>query len=556
MDDRINLTLAAIAIHNARHYRAEQERRLLAETMRELGNALNANLDHDRVLMVALEQLAQVLPYTSASLMLLEGDMAQVVAQRGLKNPALFQARLPYRQFANLRELVDTGQPVIIQDTWADPRWTWFGAPDPDIRCWLGVPLLAGGHSIGILNLERERPHAYTTAHAELAATFAAQAALALYNARLLRTAQQRLAELATINAISQAVTAQLDLNALLELVGDEMRRVFDVHAVYISLLEDDTNLLRIPYWRFYDERLTGVTAYRDRGLTGIVFSSRQPLIINHNYRQEAERLGGVMVVARQTGRYPKAWLGVPILNRDRVIGVLSLQNYEREDVFTADDVRVISTVAAHIGIALQNAQLYSAVQTELAERQRAEAALRTQLAEVERLQTQLREQAIRDPLTHLFNRRYLEETLERELLRARREHRPLGVVMMDIDHFKRLNDTYSHAAGDRMLQALADLLRQHSRGGDVACRYGGEEFLMVLPRAGLEDACRRAEHWRRAFAHLRVAYEGHSLHATLSLGVACYPLHADNPADLIHVADVALYIAKSNGRNQVVAGD
>ncbi len=547
---------AAIAIHNARHYRAEQERRLLAETMRELGNALNANLDQDRVLSVVLEQLAQVLPYTSASLMLLEGDSAQVVAQRGLKDPSHAHIRLRYRDFANLRELVDTGRPVIIHDTHHDPRWTWFDAPVSDIRCWLGVPLLAGGQIIGILNLERARPNSYEPADAELAATFAAQAALALHNARLLRTTRQRLAELATINAISQAITTQLDWNTLLELVGDEMRRVFDVQAVYISLLEGDTNVLHIPYWRFYDERLAGVTAYRDRGLTGIVFRTGQPLIINNNYRQEVARLGGIMVVAQRTGRYPQAWLGVPILSRSEVIGVLSLQNYERENVFTEDDVRVISTVAAHIGIALQNARLYTAAQNELAERQRVEAALRTKLAEIEHLQAQLREQAIRDPLTHLFNRRYLQETLEREMARSRREHSPLAVVMMDIDHFKRLNDTYSHAAGDRMLQALADLLRQYSRGGDVACRYGGEEFLMVLPKAGLEDACRRAEHWRRAFAALRVPYEEHTLQATLSLGVACYPLHADNPTELIHVADVALYAAKSNGRNQVVAGD
>lgn len=547
-------TQAAIAIQNARHYHAEQQRRLVAETMHAIGNALNANLDQDRVLAVILEQLALVLPYSSASLMLIHGDIAQVVAQRGLKHQALFDIQLRYRDFGNLRELVDTAQPVIVDDTFTDPRWTWFDAPDPDIRCWMGVPLLAGGQPIGILNLERERPHTYTAAQAQLAATFAAQASLALNNAQLLRTTQHRLAELATIDAISRAITSQLDLNALLELVGEEMRRVFDAQAVYISLLNSLSGDMRIPYWRFYDERITGVVAHRDQGLTSIVFRTRQPLIINRDYMTEVRRLGGIMVVAQRTGKFPKAWLGVPILNRDEVIGVLSLQNYERENVFTDDVVRVLSTIAAHIGIAIQNAQLYSAAQTELQERQRVEDALRTKLAEIGHLQLQLREQAIRDPLTQLFNRRYLEETLDRELLRARREHSPLAVVMMDIDHFKQLNDTYSHAAGDHVLQALADLLRQHSRGGDVACRYGGEEFLMVLPKASLDDAYRRADYWRQAFAALRVPHKGQTLQATLSLGVACYPIHAETPENLIHAADVALYAAKSNGRNQVVA--
>jgi len=180
---------------------------------------------------------------------------------------------------------------------------------------------------------------------------------------------------------------------------------------------------------------------------------------------------------------------------------------------------------------------------------------LQAQLAEIEALQASLREQAIRDPLTGLFNRRYLEETLERELARAERQGQPVGIIMMDIDHFKSTNDTFGHEAGDLMLRVLGDMLLAESRRGDIACRYGGEEFLVILPGASLDTARRRAEQWRADFETLRVAYSGSALQGTLSLGVVAFPHHGRTRDDLLRAVDKALYAAKSAGRNCVVVG-
>ena len=177
---------------------------------------------------------------------------------------------------------------------------------------------------------------------------------------------------------------------------------------------------------------------------------------------------------------------------------------------------------------------------------------LKLHLKEIELLQDELREQAIRDPLTGLFNRRYMEETLERELARAAREGISIGICMADIDQFKSFNDQHGHRAGDMILKNLADIFTTYSRAGDVVCRYGGEEFLILMPGADLDVTARRAEDWRRAFEQAKVEHEGESLYATLSLGVAVFPQQGTTSDELLKQADDALYLSKHNGKNQV----
>ncbi len=171
---------------------------------------------------------------------------------------------------------------------------------------------------------------------------------------------------------------------------------------------------------------------------------------------------------------------------------------------------------------------------------------------ELNRLHELVAEQAVRDPLTGLYNRRYLDETIGRELSEADRRHYPVSFIMIDIDRFKELNDTHGHRAGDLMLQAVGQLLQEKSRGGDIACRYGGEEFLLVMPRASAEAATERAEQWRQTVEALRVHYGSADLSVTISAGVAEYPAHGKGGDAVISRADAALYVAKAAGRNRV----
>ncbi len=183
-------------------------------------------------------------------------------------------------------------------------------------------------------------------------------------------------------------------------------------------------------------------------------------------------------------------------------------------------------SVAEHIGLALSNLMLRS----------------------------DLRQLSIHDPLTGLFNRRYMEETLEIEIRRAERTEHPIGVIMLDIDHFKTFNDRFGHAAGDEVLRALGTLMRTHLRAGDIACRYGGEEFVLILTEASKDAATQRAEDIRQRVKSLEVRHLDAPLGPlTVSLGVAIHPAHGRTRAEILAAADGALYKAKEGGRDQVV---
>jgi len=171
------------------------------------------------------------------------------------------------------------------------------------------------------------------------------------------------------------------------------------------------------------------------------------------------------------------------------------------------------------------------------------------------KLKETLKHQSIRDPLTGLYNRRYLEEALTQEMAQAERNSHSIGVIMLDIDHFKRLNDTFGHDIGDFVLQWVAKLLRENVRKSDIVCRYGGEEMTVILPEATLAETVARAEHLRHVLSQLNPHHRGQSLGMlTASFGVAAFPIHGNTPATLIKAADTALYQAKDAGRNQVLA--
>lgn len=173
---------------------------------------------------------------------------------------------------------------------------------------------------------------------------------------------------------------------------------------------------------------------------------------------------------------------------------------------------------------------------------------------EVMALQAQLQEQAIHDPLTGLYNRLFLIENLERELSQAERTGATVSVIMTDIDHFKTVNDCYGHLAGDEVLRHFTRIMQTHTRCSDIACRYGGEEFFLVLPNTTLEVACERAEQLRQAIAEQTPQFETWDIPITASFGVAMFS-HDDgiSAIDLIGKADAALYKAKNSGRNRVV---
>jgi diguanylate cyclase (GGDEF)-like protein/PAS domain S-box-containing protein len=215
----------------------------------------------------------------------------------------------------------------------------------------------------------------------------------------------------------------------------------------------------------------------------------------------------------------------VPIMAHGELLGVLSVLVREGSDL-TDPRQRLVTTVSEHVSLALANL----------------------------RLEESLRSQSIRDPLTGLFNRRYMEESLEREMRRAIRNRASVGIIMLDLDHFKSINDTHGHDGGDAMLRAVGAVLQRSIRAEDIACRYGGEEFTLILPDASLHEAAQRADYIRQAVKQLVVAHRRQNLPTiTMSAGVATYPDHGPTADAVLRAADTALYQAKARGRDLVV---
>jgi diguanylate cyclase (GGDEF)-like protein/PAS domain S-box-containing protein len=223
------------------------------------------------------------------------------------------------------------------------------------------------------------------------------------------------------------------------------------------------------------------------------------------------------------------SFLCIPILAQGETLGLMHFQATDEEPELNTSELSFKTTFAAQVGLSIANIRLREALRT----------------------------QSVRDALTGLYNRRYLEELLEREVRRAARGAHSLGVLMIDLDHFKTFNDTYGHDAGDTVLRETGVSLARGIRAEDFVCRFGGEEFVVILPTASLDAACARAERLRLKMKELTVMHQGRSMGMlTVSVGVAVFPEHGLSPKELMAAADAALYEAKRRGRDQVVVAN
>ena len=319
-----------------------------------------------------------------------------------------------------------------------------------------------------------------------------------------------------TLNLLGYGEIDQL-LNALVE----QAATFLDAPYAEIVLIEDEMLVARAATKN--QHHLIGDRAGRkDALLSWQAFDTREPAVLSDyaNWPNRRDIYDKFLL---------HAVADFPILNGDQCLGVLALGRDRAAYEFTFDQIQFGRLFANLTALVLNNAQLREA----------------------------LREQSIRDSLTGLFNRRYMEETLKREISRVTRHLHPLGIIMIDIDHFKRFNDTHGHAAGDALLSELGRFLQSHIRGEDVACRYGGEEFILIMPDASLEAARQRAELLRQEANGLRVrdaaqTHEG----ITLSIGVAVFPQHGRTMETVLLAADAALYRAKQEGRDQVAVAE
>lgn len=585
-DIRLLETIAAsvaMAIQNTRLY--ETARRELAERQRAearareradqmaalnaIGRAISSQLELDRVLTTLRIQCQQVEPRMEVFTVALYDPHTETFHYLQFYDQGV--ARLDKVRSIHKREggltahVIKTRQTLYLPDVDAPAVRRMYPVVHIDshhhARTYLGIPLMAGENIVGVLSGQSYQPHAFSPEHIEMLETIALQAAIALQNAALFEEIRRHAAELSILYDIALTLSREVELERVMRALFEKCHQVLPMDSFYIALYDHETHLLSHPL--FWDKGRFRQTAVRDiritPGLSGEVILGRRTLYLPDVFAPEVQKKYQIIHLG---GKPARCYVGVPMLVHGRPVGVVSMQS-RTTNAYTPQHIRLLELIATQAAIAIENSRLFRKAQEELKMRREAQAALeaanrelQVHLAQVEALQECLREQALHDPLTGLHNRRYLEEHLPRILAEAQARGKRFCVIILDIDHFKRFNDTHTHLAGDLLLQALAALLRAHVRPTDITCRFGGEEFLLVLPEADLETALRRAEELRSVFSQTRVAFQGKQLGATISLGIACFPEHGQTAEALLMCADQAMYRAKAAGRNRVQIWD
>ena len=328
----------------------------------------------------------------------------------------------------------------------------------------------------------------------------------------------ERVGELDLLNRLSDLLQVCLTLDEAHEVIARLARQLFPADSGVLYAYSASRNVIEAV-----------VSWGPEPGAKDIVFSPERCWALRSGRSHVVADTREALLCAHLPEPNPPAYLCTPLVAQGEALGVLYLSTraaVPEADAIPPSKQRLAEAVAAQLALGLANVKLREI----------------------------LRNQSIRDPLTGLFNRRYMEETLERELRRARRGSRSMGVLMIDLDRFKQLNDTAGHEAGDAFLRDLGELLQRSLRREDIPCRHGGEEFVVVLPDASLDDARRRAEQLREGIKMLRTPYKGGIVGPlSASIGVAAFPEHGSTAEALVRAADTALYRAKREGRDRVV---
>lgn len=389
----------------------------------------------------------------------------------------------------------------------------------------LFVPLAISGEPIGVA--------AFCVADAGdwleevYLARFAAQASASIKNAMLYEINQrdkaildQTLNNLKMLYNVGRMMIHISELKDLLKFILNEACKTTGAQKGSLMLLDDYTHRLvvrvvqglpdRVVEKKINDGEMECTSFASGEGIAGRVFAEKKPIIVNDVSKHDD--------FSNREASNVQSILCIPLIVDEEPIGVINITNKKSGEPFSEEDQQFLLAMGSQAAMGIHRAQLYDL--------------------------------AIKDELTGLFIRRYFTHRLQEEIRRARRYKQEFSLIMLDIDHFKDVNDTYGHAVGDKALICMAKLLEKTVRDPDVPCRYGGEEFVVMLPETGIDGAALLAERLRVVIEETIIPELKRAI--TVSLGVATYPIHGDEATTLMHAADMALYSAKEEGRNRV----
>ncbi|MGA2414181.1 MAG: sensor domain-containing diguanylate cyclase [Candidatus Sulfotelmatobacter sp.] len=400
-------------------------------------------------------------------------------------------------------------QPVYAPDVSQDSR---YFCSAKSTRSELAIPLMVRDEVVGVLDCQSDRLDHFNPETIDLLTLFSTQASMALQNARLYSLEQQRARQLQAINAIAQQTTAVLDLEELLSRVCGLIQNAFQVSHVSLFLREDHDLVLRAHHGTLTPRIQQGGRFLASAEPWSAILSASGTVL----EKNLCDAAAGTKFFAESASR-----ICIPLVSFGQTLGVISLDS-DKPDAFREGDLQSLESVADICATAIQNAHY------------------------VERV----KQLAYLDGLTGIFNRRFFELRITEEIERAKRYGSGMAVIMADIDQFKRLNDEFGHVLGDEVLRQVSSLFHQQLRKIDVVCRYGGEEFGILLTQTNADHAMSVAEKLRKMVANWQ--FPGVPRTVTISAGTAALPDHGTTRDDLVKAADTALYAAKQAGRNRV----
>ncbi len=503
---QIGLTLENYVImHDAQ--RRSKEYQLLTQ----IGQAISSRLDQQEVLRTVQKELGQIFDTSNFYVAFQEGD---TIAFHLEVEDGLLLPRRQRKADNGLTEYVlRTGHPLLIRSDLehARERLGVTTVPRRPARSFCAAPILVNGRATGVMvAMSTEREYVFEQRDLDVLKTAAGQVSVAIENARLFGEEQRRSRQFAFLNSVSKTAISSEDAEQMLADIVGHIQKNFRFDHIGIGILDYATKEIEIKAEAGTTAREKGRKVPIAAGILGKVARTGESAMVN---AKEGSRLQSLLPNARSV-------LCIPINYTETLLGVLNVES-EQERAFSTEDSLVMNTLADLLATALHNSFVFQ----------------------------KLQQQSITDGLTGIKTRRFFWESLVSEWKRASRSGRPFSVVLIDLDKFKEVNDTYGHLEGDLVLARVGRLLEQKCRQSNVVARYGGDEFIILMPETAVEQAQILSERLRLWLATDPMLSEHH---ITGSFGVASFPVHGLAAEDIIRVADVGMYVSKKAGGDRV----
>jgi diguanylate cyclase (GGDEF)-like protein len=493
--------------------RRTQELRML----NEIGRALSSTLDPDTLFEIILSEMKRLFDVNDFLIALHDPARNEIRYEVEVRDGILLPKRSrPVGDQFITEYLMRTRQPLLIRENYAEEmRRLGIEPLNSHQGCFCGVPLLLYERPIGAMAVQSMQDRSLDAGHMEMMRVLASEAVIALENSRLFREERAKSRHLTLLNNISRNVITTLNPDEMLAKIAEELEQGLDYSHIGIGLLDYSTKEIVVQAEAGRRKGALGRRLGLDNNVAGLVARTGQMAVVVY---------GSVSSPGEPILEGSASAIALPILYADQLQGVLYVETDKASD-FSPEEILFLGTLADLISGALQNASAFQKAQ----------------------------EQAITDGLTGLKTHRFFMEALSGEWKRSTRAGRSFSLVLMDLDRFKFVNDFYGHLDGDLVLQRVGHILDQNCRRSDVVARYGGDEFVILMPETDADQGHQLAAKLRSWISADPVLREKN---VTSSFGVATYPVNGSTPQELIQVADASMYLSKHQGGNAVSTAD